>query len=427
MVKGKKLLVLGGTYASYDVVKTAKKMGVYTIAADYYEHGAAKDIADEAVLISTTDIEGLSRFVKTREIDGVFCGPSELNIRNMIRLSEATGLPCYTSMEIWDRCAQKNSFKSYCRQYEIDTPEEYHIDPEMPEEELEKIDYPIIIKPVDGSSSVGVSVCMTKDDVIPAYFKAKEASITGKIVAEKYIDNEGKLFGARYFVQNGTAVPYLLIDTYIVDPVSKKSLISAFTATPSKYTEYYLSEMDFKVRNMIKGLGIETGAVFFQALPYKGKIYFHEMGYRLSGGMMYKLTEPLTGINDMKMMIRYALGGDCMTKEEAEKIDLTCHGKCGAQLMIPLKAGTVGRIDGLEEVKVYPGVTDFLQYYFPGDTIQEKHIGTLQQHFGRFTIIADNEDRIEECVHKIQKRLFIYDTEDRIMNYMMFDCARIRK
>ena len=184
--------------------------------------------------------------------------------------------------------------------------------------------------------------------------------MTGKIVAEKYISNEGKLFGARYLVHNGTAVPYLLIDTYIVDPVGRKSLISAFTVTPSKYTDYYLSEMDAKVRNMIRGLGIENGSVFFQALPYRGKIYFHEMGYRLSGGMIYKQTDPLMGINDMKMMIRNALGGDCLTPDEAEKIDLTCQGRCGAQLMIPLKAGTIGGIEGLEEAAALPCVTDFL-------------------------------------------------------------------
>ncbi len=427
MTEGKKLLVLGGTYASYDVVKNAREMGVHTIVADYYEHGMAKEIADETVLISTTDIEGLSKFIRAKGIDGVFCGPSEFNIRNMIRLTEATGLPCYTPMKIWDRCARKDSFKAYCRQYGVDTPEEYHIDPGMPEEELEKIDYPIIVKPVDGSSSVGVSVCMSKEDVASAYDKAKKASMTGKIVAEKYISNEGKLFGARYLVHNGTAVPYLLIDTYIVDPVGRKSLISAFTVTPSKYSDYYLSEMDAKVRNMIRGLGIENGSVFFQALPYRGKIYFHEMGYRLSGGMIYKLTEPLMGINDMKMMIRNALGGNCLTPDEAEKIDLTCQGRCGAQLMIPLKAGTIGGIEGLEEAAALPCVTDFLQYYYPGDTIREKHIGTLQQHFGRFTIIADNEDGIEECVEKIQKLLFIYDAEGHIMNYKAFDCGRIRK
>ena len=426
MSQREKLLVLGGTYASYDVVKTAKEMGVYTIAADYYEHGAAKEIADEAVLISTTDIEGLSRFVKEKGVDGVFCGPSEFNIRNMIRLTEATGLPCYTSMEIWDRCARKDSFKAYCRQYGVDTPEEYHIDPAMSEEELEKIDYPIIIKPVDGSSSVGISVCMTKEDVFTAYRKAKDASLTGKIVAEKYIANDGVLFGARYLVQNGNAVPYLLIDTYIVDPVNRSSLISAFTATPSKHTGYYLSEMDSKVRSMIKGMGIKTGTVFFQALPYKGKIYFHEMGYRLSGGMIYKLTEPLMGINDMKMMIRNALGGECVTHEETAKIDLTCDGRYGAQLMIPLRRGTIGRVEGLEKTTALPGVTDFLQYYYPGETIMEKHIGTLHQHFGRFTIIADNEDRIQECVQKIQETLIIYDTDGHIMNYMTFDYGRTK-
>ena len=426
-LKGKTLLVLGGTYASYNLVKTAKEMGVYTIVADYYETGMAKEIADEQIVISTTDTEALARFVNERGVDGVFCGPSEFNIRNVIRLAERAGLPCYTSMELWDKCANKDEFTACCRKFGVDVPEEYDIHGNMTEAELKAIDYPIIIKPVDGSSSVGISVCMRSEEVEPAFEKAMEASSCKRVIAEKYIDNGGEIFGTRYFVQDGEAFPYLLMDTYVVDPYDRTSLISAFTIAPSKYLDYYLGEMDQQVRAMIKGMGIKNGTVFFQALPYNGRIYFHEMGYRLSGGLIYKITEPLMGINDMKMMIRHALGGDCITKEEIEKIDFGCHGKYGAQLMIPLKPGNIDKVEGLEDVIKLPAVTDFLQYYFIGDTVRPESIGTLQQHFGRFTLIADSEKEIVAAAKEIQKKLKILDEASGTMIYKIFDFNRLKK
>ncbi len=426
-ITGKKLLILGGTSASLNLVKLANTMGVYTVVVDEADVSkrVAKQEADAHFEISTTDIGGLKKLVADEHIDGVFCGPSEFNIRNMIRLCEASGLPCYTTMELWDRCANKDEFTECCRKYGVEVPEEYDIHDDMTDAELDAIDYPIIIKPVDRCSSIGVSVCRSKEEVEDAFRLAMDASNCKRIIAEKYIENGGELFGVRYLVQDGEAYPYLLIDTYVADPINRTSLISAFTVTPSKYSDYYMKNMDQQVRTMIKGMGITTGTVFFQSLPYKGRIYFHEMGYRLSGGMIYKLTEPLMGINDMKMMIRCALGGECITKEEADQIDLKCRGRFGAQLMVPMNAGTIESVVGMEEAISIPAVTDFIQYYQVGDTVKEEYIGTLQQHFGRFTMIAESEEEIYRAVREIQSELKIFDTNGRKMNELQFDLARL--
>ena len=425
--KERKLLILGGTTASLNLVKLAKSMGIYTVVVDEADVSkrVAKQEADAHFEVSTTDIDGLKKLVAEEHIDGVFCGPSEFNIRNMIRLCEASGLPCYTTMEQWNRCANKDEFTECCRKYDVNVPEEYDIHESMTDAELDAIDYPIIIKPVDGCSSIGISVCHRKDEVKNAYQKAMDASTCKRIIAEKYIENGGEIFGARYLVQDGEAYPYLLIDTYVADPINRTSLISAFTLTPSKYSDYYMKNMDQRVRAMIKGMGITKGTVFFQALPFKGEIYFHEMGYRLSGGMIYKLTEPLMGINDMKMMIRCALGGECITKEEVDKIDLKCRGRFGAQLMVPLKAGIIGSVSGLEEAINNPLVTDFIQYYQIGGTVKREFIGTLQQHFGRFTMIAGSEEEIQKAVQEIQGKLSILDTDGIKMNALQFDLSRL--
>lgn len=424
-LKSKKLLILGGTTASLDLVKNAKEMGVYTIVTDDCPNRVAKKIADEKALVSTTDITGLSNLIKEKKIDGVFCGPSEFNLRNVIELCEKTGLSCYTTMEVWDRCAHKDVFKNYCRKYEVDCAPEYDIDLNTTIEELEKIDYPIIIKPVDGSSSAGISVCERADEVRVALEKAYSASKSKKIIAEKFIENNGEIFSVRYLLKDGEAYPYFLMDTYVADPVHKTSLISAFTCAPSKYLEYYMKNMDAKVRKMLKGMGLKNGTAFIQSLPYNGKIYFHEMGYRLSGGFIYKLTEPLMGVNDLKMMIRYALGNNTAMDEEIKKADISCKGKIGAQLMAPLNAGTISKIEGTEAIKNHPFVCDYLQYYNIGDTIEEKNIGTLGQHFCRITFVCDTKEDMISAINFFQSNLSVFDENNNKMNILQFDIKRL--
>ncbi len=423
-IQGKKLLVLGGGTATLDLVKNAKEMGAYTVVTDYLEGGVAKEIADETAMVSTTDFDGLKALIAERGVDGVFCGPSEFNIRNLIRLCEETGLPCYTTMELWDRCANKDEFKQYCIDHGVDCPRKYDVDENSTDEELDAVDFPVIVKPVDGSSSNGISVCLDKSSLREACRFAMSYSKCKRIVVEKYIENGGELFGARYILDDGEAYPYLLIDTYIADPIERKSLISHFTYTPSKYADYYMAHMDQAVRNMLKGMGLKNGTAFFQALPYQGKIYFHEMGYRLSGGMLFKFTFPLMGINDMKMMARFALGGPMLTDDEKQKLDVRCGGKFGAQLTVPLNAGTLGTIEGLDECKAIACLQDFIQYYHVGDTVAESAIGTLGQHFGRFTLIAETSEELFDAVKFINRTLFIRDTDGNEMNTIKFDLAR---
>ena len=423
----KKLLVLGGTTASLDLVRNAKEMGIYTIVTDMETDGVAKRIADETAMVSTADIDGVVALAKEKQVDGIFCGPSEFNLRNVITACARAGLPCYTDMETWNKCANKDVFKSYCRQYGVDCTPEYDIDLNTSMEELEKIDYPIIIKPVDGSSSAGITVCQSAGDVRVALEKAYAVSKSKKIIAEKFIQNDGEIFSVRYLLRDGEAYPYFIMDTYVADPIRRTSLISGFTYGPSKYVQYYMEHMDADVRKMLKGMGLKDGTAFIQALPYKGKIYFHEMGYRLSGGMIFKLTNPLVGIHDMKIMIRGAVGGSVLTDEEIAGIDLSCGGRKGCQLMFPLDAGTIGRIEGLEQIKNHKAVCDYIQYYNVGDTIQPRFIGTLGQHFCRITFLAESHEEAIEYVQYFQKNLVIYNTEGKQMNNLPFDVKRLDK
>ena len=424
---GKRLLVLGGGLASYDVVKTAKAAGVYTVVADYYESGAAKEIAEEALTVSTVDIETLSQIIKDKKIDGVFCGPSEFNLQNALKLCNHAGLPFYATQEQWDLCSNKATFKDLCRKYNVPCVPEYHITDKFLEEDLKKIVYPVMVKPVDSSSSRGIAVCQNQEELIKAYKEALKFSVQKQVIVEKYIAND-IAFAARYLAYKGEIYLLLANDRYMVDPVGREALISGVAVYPSKLTKKYIESIDENVKKMFKGIGLKDGAFFMQALidPEDGQIYFHEMGLRLSGGLTYTITGSTTGINDMLMMIRLALGEEFCTTEEISKVDPYLNSKVAISLCIPLRTGIIGSIEGVDDCLSNLQLLDYIQYYHVGDEITPQKIGTLDQHFCRVKFLVEGYSEAAETINYIQNTIKINDTKDKNMIFMKFDTDRLR-
>ena len=69
--EGKKLLELGTSVASVELVQYAKENGAYVIVTDYLpiEQSKAKQYADETAMISTIDVDALCEFAKQKNIE----------------------------------------------------------------------------------------------------------------------------------------------------------------------------------------------------------------------------------------------------------------------------------------------------------------------------------------------------------------------
>lgn len=424
---GKRLLVLGGGNASYPIVKIAKNEGAYVVVSDNLETGSAKAIADEALMVSTVDMDALAKVVREKHIDGVFCGPSEFNIVNVMTLCEKTGLPFYATREQWDTCSDKELFKNMCRKHNVPCVPEFHVTEEFLEEDLAKIKYPVIVKPVDSSSSRGISVVNNGEELKKAYVYAKSFSKKGHVIVEKYINNE-MAFSVKYVAFNGEIKLLVNSDSYVVEPIEKKALISNLTIFPSKLNRFYLENIHSNVIAMFEALGMKNGAFFMQALVDMddGNIYFHEMGLRLSGGFTYTVTEPATGISDAKMMIRYALGLGFSSPEEFSKIDPMLNGKIAVSLCYPLKVGKIAKITGIDDCKNNLKTVAFIQYYNEGDEVTEKNIGTLDQHFCRIKFVLEDYSELAPSINYVMDHLKVEDVNGNDMLYKRFDTDRLK-
>lgn len=408
-IKGKKLLVLGGNYSTVAVVNYAHELGLYVVVTSNTPTGEAKEIADEAIQINVTDHDALLHYIHENHVDGVMTGASEFHLLNMIRICEKAGLPCYMTEKQWNICQNKQHFKKLCRDYDVPSVAEY--DSDHPEE----FSYPIIIKPTDGCSARGITVCDNLDEFEEAKNKALAYSNEKKIIVEQFIQNGGTTMSIKYIVRNGELYLHAVGDRYVLDDTKGKALITAAAFYPSKHTDYYIKCVDEKVKRMFKGIGLRDGALFMEACFYKGEVLFYEMGLRISGGMTYLITEKTNDVNELKMLIRHAVSGEMCSIEETKKINPFFNGYFTASLCIPLKTGRIATIDGVDEIIAHPHVNTFVQYWHEGDVIEEKHIGTLDQLFARISVIVKGQKELSELITDIIKTISIKDTEGKEM------------
>lgn len=407
--KKKRLLLLGSSIWIDIIKKYAEDNDVELLFAGLYP-APLDNIVKEYYRVDTTDKEAMIPFLKRLNVDGVFMGGSELIVSHACEYVNELGFPCYCTKEQWNMCQNKQAFKNMCREHGVPCVPEFSQD-----DDPSTFDYPIIVKPTDSCSAKGITVCYNPEEYKKAIGHALDYSTEKKFIIEKFIENKGTTMSVRYIAVDGELYLEAVGDRYVLDSDHGKALITAAAFYPSKYTEQYIRDVDEKVKAMFKGIGIKNGAFFMESIANPDGIWFYEMGLRVSGGQTYKITEQITGINELKMLINYACTGKMCEKEETKRIDPFLKGFLSASFTIPLREGTISTAEGVDAIKSIPETGDIVQYWKPGDTILPKHIGTLDQLFCRIPVVVKGKERLTEIMNEIKQTLSVKDEQGNEM------------
>ena len=180
----KKLLLLGNNCHVDELIKYAKARGVYTIVTDNLtvEQSPVKAMADEAWDISVFDYDVLEKKCREENVTAVLCGASEVCIKANKELCERLGLPFYANEKAWDITNDKFAFKQACVECGLPVPKDYVLDINFKAEDLANIEYPVVVKPTDCFSSLGLHICQNEQELIEGYKDAYEKA------EESYID-----------------------------------------------------------------------------------------------------------------------------------------------------------------------------------------------------------------------------------------------
>lgn len=124
----KKLLLLGGTSISRQIVYAAHEMGLLVYVTDYNEDSPCKKIADKSFMVSCTDIDAVVQLIREYDIDGVIMGYADILMPSYVKICEKAGLPCYANLHAVEVTSDKSKFKTCCREHGIPVVPEYSFD-----------------------------------------------------------------------------------------------------------------------------------------------------------------------------------------------------------------------------------------------------------------------------------------------------------
>lgn len=240
----KKLLVLGCAFGSDNLILEAKKMGLYVINADYYETTPAKQLSDESWLIDLRDIDALEAKCREENVEAIACGCQGFVITTSIELCNRLNLPIYCSdPRGYNLSRNKSVFKDHCEAIGAPTAKRYYLSDDLTPEELAKIEYPVVVKPVDKGGNTGISFCDNEEQLRAAYALARSVSDNPTIVCERKL--HGPEWVANYVLANGEA-KLLYLGREYHQPGEGANLYSMIVNSPFRLKQY-MEEVNDKV------------------------------------------------------------------------------------------------------------------------------------------------------------------------------------
>ena len=420
--EGKKLLILGGNPETSALVKVANEMGVKTIVTSGRHSDDAKKYAWKSFDVDGMDVPGLISLAREEGVDGVLVGVADILVPSYCKVCDALGFPCYATQRIVDVFSYKDVFKATCESYGIHGIPEYYLDADMNPSDIEKIHYPVMVKPVDNGGGVGMTVVYSEEELKPAVEKALASSPKKRFIVEKYMQCDD--MGMYYTFKDGYCSASCIYDRYTTDEQPGMSRVCLGGTYPSKHLDDYMRRMHFNAIRLFKEIGIENGVLMLSGFFEDGEFYVYDTGFRLQGEAPHLLLNAIYGYDQREMLVRFALTGSEGDNVNLYKEDPYLKGKWASTVWFLLKDGTISKIEGFEDAEEDMRVVENAQRLHVGDIVPKEWIGNEKQVLSRLYLLCDSKEELASAIREYQEKVKVYDENGNSMLLQGFNVTK---
>lgn len=404
----RKFLLLGGKpIGSYDIAKYAKSKGAHVIVCDYLDdsQSMAKQIANEQWSYSTADLESILERASAEAVDCIFTGVHEFNLKQCQNICSKMNLPFYASENEIVVSSQKHIYKEIFKRNGIDVIPEFNISSDSSYDEFE---FPVIIKPVDSSGAYGINICNNKQELKSCIRDSLKYSTTGKVIAERYIENKEEITIV-YFLVDGN--PYLasVADRFVKSFDNNIIPLPVGYIWPSKFLGLYSDCLDAKMQKSIREMGLQNGMLFIQAIVKENVIYPYDIGFRLSGTQEHLVLESICGYNPLKLLTDFSFDGYFKNKSELLKKINPHFKEYACNITFLAKPSKIHKFVGIDEVRKMPGVIRVVKNKLEGEVIPKSALGTLNQVVLRIFAKAENLENLKRTITLVTSKISVLD------------------
>tara|TARA_B100000963_G_scaffold361016_1_gene394410 strand:+ start:1322 stop:2473 length:1152 start_codon:yes stop_codon:yes gene_type:complete len=203
----------------------------------------------------------------------------------------------------------KEKFRTIAEKLNLPIPETQNIN-------INKLDYPVIIKPVDSFSGQGITVMRSpnRHTFDSAIELAKKTSPTKEYIVERFID--GDLYSHNAFLKNQTAIKNFF--------VKENSTANSFVVDTSRVIFNPPSEMQLQIIDAVEKLArylkLKDGLIHSQFIWDGSRVYLIDRKRAIAGDLYSRLIELSTGYPFVENYVRPFLGMPYRDTEDPDTV-----------------------------------------------------------------------------------------------------------
>jgi len=420
-LQGKTLLVVhtGFEHKKF-IFPKLKRLGLTVIVlhkektsiSPYVDHWLLADLNNHKECL--TAIKTFLRDNPHIKIDGVitYWEESTLLTAKIADTFNLIGIPYNVTM----KARNKYNFREFCLQNGIKTPKHLIINsPVDLQKAKEVLSFPVVIKPVYGSSSAFVIKVDNSNEIgdVFNYIKNNVSSHPDSsewddlsIMIEEYID--GDEVDIDMLLQNGKIKFWSISDNY---QTSEPFFVETGQAIPSSLPESSQKELLEMAEETLEKLGVYNGCIHFEAKSTSTGAVPIEVNLRMGGDEVYSFVKNAWGVDLVENAAKIALGKYLkINKPKAPKKYLT------GKYFLSENSGVLVQLDVDEKIKTNR---------YLGEVHWDKEIGDVvlappegYEFIGWITAYGENtidaEDNLKQLIRNIHYSVAKFDSESTL-------------
>ena len=386
----KKLMIMGAGIYQVPLIKTAKRMGIHTIAVSIPGKYPGFAIADEICHINTVDYESVLKVAREKKIDGIVTAGTDVAVITIGKVCDELGLKGL-SFQAAQIAVDKMLMKK-C--YEANGVRTARYRKVMLDEDVcgavKDLAFPLIFKTVDSSGSRGITRVNRPEDIPAAVDTIRSVTRKNYYIVEEFII--GREFGAQAFIYDGE-LQFVLPHGDEVFFGDAGVPVGHFA--PFELDDAALEDVFDQTEKAVKAMGLDNCAINADFIMKDGKTYVLEIGGRSGATCLAELVSIYYGFDYYEKIIQAALG-------EKPEFPLEKAVPNASRLLMSDRDGIIRSIidhnepnENLYEVKFD---------YTVGDAVKKFHVGPhrIGHVITKGETLAQAQQLLDEAVRKIE-------------------------
>lgn len=288
----KRILILGGSHRDIPLIKASQQLGYFVITLGDKDYYLGHQYSDKAYKVNFNDLDAVKSIITDENIDFLLPGCGEESYLKTVQLAQELKIGNFDNLDTAKLVHNKWKFKEFCLQNSISTPNGFYY---TDNSELQKLKFPIVVKPTNLSGGRGIKVVLNIDELKIALTSAQ--TLSDDIFIEDFID--GKLIAYSIFIQDQKII-YAFVgsdDVYL-----NKYLITS--AYPISLAPDILEKLQFDIEKLAQLLSLVDGMFHLQVIVKNNIPYIIDVTRRIPGDFYPNLIEFCDEIEYSKAVVK---------------------------------------------------------------------------------------------------------------------------